>query len=167
MIASIRTRSSVLFMLLALAGFVAPRVHAQSATTLSNASKIRQLLGSSGYEFTQKTDTVWVVPYHGKSLKNFTVILAVQDDLLVTFVNPATKAQMSLTPDFMQKLLSFNHTLDRVKIGLDADGDLFVRVDSTVRILDVEELKAVVEQVAAATDEIYKDISPSLLSQSQ
>jgi hypothetical protein len=58
-------------------------------------------------------------------------------------------------------------TADRAKIGLDADGGLSVRVDSAVRILDVEELKAVVEQVAAATDEIYKIISPSLLSPSQ
>ena len=64
---------------------------------------------------------------------------------------------------FMRILLHLNSTLDRVKIGYDDDGDLFVRCDSSVRVLDAKEFHAIVDQVSAATDEVYKGISEWLV----
>jgi hypothetical protein len=127
-----------------------------SAATTASAAHVTQLLNGSGYQYTKKTETVWTTPFNGKSLKNFTVILAVQDDLLVTFVIVAKKANIQVTPEFMFTLLRANHSLDHVKVGLDDDGDLFVRNDSSVRILDAEEFKAEIKQVAAAADEVHE-----------
>ena len=39
------------------------------------------------------------------------------------------------------------------------DGDLFVRIDMPLRILDATELKHAVDQVANASDELYPKIS--------
>lgn len=135
---------------------------ALAQTTSSSSAKVKQLLQDSGYHFVQKTDTVWYIEFHGKTLKSFKVILASQDDLLVTFVTVATKKQLSNTPEFAKTLLRFNHSLDYVKVGTDDDGDLFVRTDASLRIMDVKNLKEIVEQVSAGSDEVYKGIYPFL-----
>jgi hypothetical protein len=156
----LRHRLVLCLVILAVAAacFVPARAAAQ--TTALSSARVNDLLNQSGYTVVRKTDTVWYVEFTGKELKKFKVIFAVQDDLLVTFVNPATKAQMDVTPEFMRKVMKLNHSLDRVKVGLDADDDLFVRVDSTVRIMDLTELKAVVSQVSAAADESFIALRP-------
>jgi hypothetical protein len=53
--------------------------------------------------------------------------------------------------------------MDQVKIAYDADGDLEVRTDTSLRLADAEMLKHVVEQVRNASDEIYGQIQPSLV----
>lgn len=135
---------------------------AQSDETSRSSAKITQLLRASGHEFEQKSDTVWAVSYHGKSLKQYRVVIAVENDLMVVFVTVAPKAQLPMTTDFMLTLLRLNNTFDRVKIGLDHDGDLFVREDSSVRILDAQEFKEILDQVSATADETYGDIEDSL-----
>ena len=126
----------------------------------ASAARVGHLLEESGYTFKKspKSDKVWTIDFNGKSLKSFKVILATQDDLLVTFVVVASKKDMQMSSEFMIKLLKFNHTLDRVKIGIDDDGDLFVRSDVTIRVLDKKEFKENIEQVAAAANEVYDGI---------
>ena len=105
---------------------------------------------------------MWAADFQGKNLKNFRLIVAIQDDVLVTFVTVAEKAKMPVNTAFMRKLLRYNSTLDRVKIGFDDDGDLFVRCDASVRVLDGKEFHSIVDQVSAATDEVYKGIAEFL-----
>jgi hypothetical protein len=69
---------------------------------------------------------------------------------------------MAMDLDLATRMLSLNHELDRVKIGTDDDGDAFVRLDASLRVLDVEETKEDMEQVASASDEVYGDMRPSL-----
>jgi Putative bacterial sensory transduction regulator len=121
--------------------------------------KVGHLLADSGYNFVKKTDTVWYVEKQGKALKDFKVIIATENDLMVTFVIVAKKSQLQDTDTLFRKLLRFNHDLDRVKIGFDGDGDLFVRADNSVRTMDVQELKEIVEQVAASANEVYAGTS--------
>jgi len=52
-----------------------------------------------------------------------------------------------------------NHEYDFTKIGLDKDGDMFVRIDTTLRLLDAAELKSVIDQVANASNELYPKVS--------
>ena len=153
-----RTRSLIVF--LAVLGMAAAPALAQGS-----AGKVAQLVKASPYDFTQKTDTVWSADFKGKSLSAFRLVVAVQDDVMVTFVTVAEKPRIPLSVDFMHKLLRFNSTLDRVKIGLDDDGDLFVRCDASVRILDAKELAAIVDQVSAAADEVYKGVATALISE--
>jgi len=148
-------------MILAAALAAAP-AYAQEVGPGGGAAKVDQLMKASGYDFSRKTDSVWVQDFTGKNLKNFRLVVAIQDDVLVTFVTVAAKKRMPVNTAFMVKLLRYNSTLDRVKIGYDDDGDLFVRCDASVRVLDAKEFHSIVDQVSAASDEVYKGIAEYL-----
>jgi len=120
------------------------------------ASRLPQLLEQSGYNYSKVSDNVWVIPFNGKILKDFNVIITPQEGLAVIFVIVAQQKELKVTPELMRALLRMNADFDRVKVGIDKDGDLFVRVDASERVLDVEELKTNIEQVAAAADEVRK-----------
>jgi hypothetical protein len=125
---------------------------------------VDKMLAQSGYSFTKKTSNVWTIDFTGKTLSKFKVILSTGPDLVVMFVTVAKKADFQLTSESMFKLARINHALDRIKAGLDDDGDIFVRIDLSDRILDVKEFKINVEQLAAAADETFKDIQPFMLT---
>ncbi len=97
---------------------------------------------------------------HGDTLGDFKVIGANEGDLLVVFVTVAKKEHIEMDLDLASKMLSLNNDLDQVKIGIDNDGDAFVRTDVSIRTLDQEAFKAVVEQVAASAEETYAAIKP-------
>jgi hypothetical protein len=129
-------------------------------------TKVSQLLSADGYSYTQPPShpDVWRVDRTARTLKDVRVVLAASSDgdLLVIFVIVAKKQDMQLTPEFMATLLRLNHTLDHVKVGIDGDGDLFVRTDVTNRMLDAQELKNQIEQVAASANEVYEAAQPNL-----
>jgi len=153
-----RARSRATIWMILAAALAAAVVSAQDAAPTGGAAKVDQLAKASGYSFSRKTDSVWAADFVGKNLKNFRLVVAVQGDVLVTFVTVADKARMPVNIAFMRKLLRYNSTLDRVKIGYDDDGDLFVRCDASVRVLDATEFHSIVDQVSAASDEVYKGI---------
>ena len=126
------------------------------------AIKVAQLLDRSGYTYTKHNDTVWSINRRGNSLSEFKVVIGVGDDLVVTFVTVAKKAQMNRSQDLLLTLLRQDHEYDYVKVGLDRDEDLFVRIDSNARLLDLQEFKATVEQVAHSADDLYKQVRPFL-----
>ncbi len=125
-----------------------------------NSAKIASLLETLGYTYSKVSNNVWSVPFEGKVLKDFDLIVTAHEDLLVLFVLVTKKGDMRVTPELMQKMLRLNADLDRVKVGIDKDGDAFVRVDMSTRVLDSREFKANVDQVGAAADEVFKAIKP-------
>jgi hypothetical protein len=131
-------------------------------TADAGAAKMWQLLKDSGYDYVRKTDSVWYVEEHGQKLGDYKIIGACSDDLLVIFVIVAEKARLGDMQQISYKIARLNHEMDKVKIGIDDDGDAFVRADLTLRILDVRELKDQVTQLAAAADEAYGDLQPFL-----
>jgi len=133
-----------------------------SADTKASAGKTLKLLSASGYQFKQFNPVVWGIEFTGKNMGGFRVIVTAQEKLVVIFATIAKKDQIPLTPPALQALLHCNHSFDRVKVGLDDDGDAFVRLDVSARVLDDEEFKTNVEQLAAAVDEAYQQIKPFL-----
>lgn len=132
--------------------------HAQSKP----AARVASLLEETGYSYSKAADNVWAIAYEGKSLPKFNVVATVHEDILVLFTIVAEKNSLRLTPDVVQRLLQLNGDLDRVKIGVDKDGDLFVRTDLSIRVLDAREMKENIEQVAAATDVVYAAVRSSI-----
>jgi len=49
-----------------------------------------------------------------------------------------------------------------VKIGLDKDGDLFVRIDSPMHVTHSRELKDIINQVANASEEVFVKVAGSI-----
>jgi hypothetical protein len=135
---------------------------AAQADDAADQAKIESLLQQTGLGYERKGDTVFVVPEQGKSLGDFNVVLANGDGMEVIFVIIAQKAQMPMNEALALKMLSMNHEYDRVKVGIDDDGDAFVRDDASIRVLDGAELKENIHQVAAAADEIYAALKPYL-----
>ena len=131
----------------------------RSSAQSSCDAKMVQLLNASSYTYTTHRDNVWSIAFNKDSLKDFKVILSTDSkDLVVIFVIVAQKAQMDLSPEFMQKLLHSNHDFDYVKVGFDNDGDLFVRADGTCRLLDVDELKGLITQVASSSNDLHRAV---------
>jgi len=131
-----------------------------------NISKFVSLMQANNYDFqTTRSPTVWVIHFTGTNLKDIKVVLALDTDnnQMVIFVTVVEKRRMPVTTDFQHTLLKFNHEFDRVKVGLDADDDLSVRVDAPLRIMDAKELHDIVTQIKNSSDEIYGKIEPNLL----
>ena len=83
-------------------------------------------------------------------------------DIVVTFAILAKKATINKTPRFLETVATANHEYDYVKIGLDKDGDLFVRTDLSLRLLDSQEMKNVIDQVANASEEVFIKVAGSV-----
>jgi hypothetical protein len=160
-----RFRTALVIVVLTSMVFSTTGVFAQGQTpgVTAAANKATQLLQASGYTFTTHTPIVWSVIRPGSSLKSIKVVISVSESLLVVFVTVVPKARMRMTPEFMHALLKFNYSLDRVKVGFDDDGDLCVRSDTSIRLTDVQEFKVIVEQVAAASNEVYEGVSAYIL----
>ena len=129
----------------------------------SSAAKTGRLLNESGVNFTKVANDVWTVPFEGKNLRSFQVLIGVDKDVLVMFVIVTDKKKYTRSPELLNKLLSQNDQMDRVKIGIDKQGEIAVRIDLTVRLMDKRELSENLDQVAAASDEIFAIIQPYLV----
>lgn len=118
------------------------------------------MLEESGYPYTKITDNVWTIPFEGKNLKKFDLIVTTNPDILILFVVVAKKKDFTVTPALMRTMLNLNDEFDRVKIGLDKDGNAFVRIDVSIRVQDKQELKDNLDQASAAADELFVAIKP-------
>jgi hypothetical protein len=127
------------------------------------AAKIAKVLNESKLTFTKVSDTVWTVPFEGKNIKEIPVVVSASEDVLVIFALVAQKKDINVTPALMQRLLRANEEFDRVKIGIDKEGDIFARIDISIRVLDAAELKANLQQTSAAADEVFAFVQPSLI----
>ena len=117
------------------------------------------MLKQTGYGYTTHNATTWSIDLSRKNLGKVKVILSTGSNILVTFVIVAKKAAIQKTPQMMDALLTANHDYDYTKIGLDKDGDLFVRIDMPLRTVDSNELKEIIDQVANASDEVYAKVA--------
>ena len=117
------------------------------------------LLEKSGYSYAKVRDGVWEIPGTGKNLKEFGIRLALADDVLLVMVKMADRKDLRLQPALMTKLLELNHKFDWIKLALSEDM-LYLRMDTHLRLVDNQELKYLVEQIANASDETYPQIKP-------
>lgn len=160
-----RQIAATLVLLAAVPFTAAPALHAQSLN--DKADKLVSLMKQDGFDYkTTTSPTVFTIHFTGDHLKDIKVILALgsdEDSDLVIFVTVTPKATMPTTTDFRYILLKANHEYDQVKIGLDGDDDLSVRIDGSMRVADALYLKNLVNQVKNSSDEIYGKVQPYLI----
>src|SRR5262249_38567932 len=125
----------------------------------AQAASMDAMLKDTGYGYNTHNATTWSIDLNRKHLGKTRVILSTGGDILVTFVIVAKKAAIQKTPQMMDALLTANHDYDYTKVGLDKDGDMFVRIDMPLRTVDAAELKSIIDQVANASDEVYVKVS--------
>jgi len=129
----------------------------------ADAGKVSHLLEQSKYSYSKASENVWTIAFKGKTLTDFNVVVSTAEGLAIFVVLIEEKKDLKPTAEMMRKLLKLNSDLDRVKVAIDNDGDLVVRIDASLRVLDVEEFKANVEQAAAAADEVKKAIKATVI----
>jgi len=132
---------------------------ARPQTKTKGAPEIVALLEKSGYTYTKVSDGVWEIPGTGKNLKEFGIRLALADDILLVMVKMADRKDLKLQPALLTKLLELNHKFDSIKLALSEDM-AYLRMDTHLRLLDGEELKYLVTQIANAADETYPQVKP-------
>jgi len=153
--------------------FIAP-VYGQCSNKDDNApacqasiAKLKGLLSASNFEYhTTKSPTVFTVHYQGQHMPKIKVMLALGSDAdadLVIFVTVVEKYRMPTDTDFRRLLLEYAHQVDSVKVAFDADGDLSLRIDASMRLADASYLSARIAQLKNASDELYGKIEPQLL----
>lgn len=130
----------------------------------ASATKIVQMLEESGHAYGKAADNVWTVKFRGNTLDDIAVLTIGHEGMLILVSVVAEKKDFKASPELMAKLLQLNDDYDRIKVGIDKEGDMFVRVDLTLRVTDSQEFKLNVEQVSAATDEIATMIKPYLVA---
>ena len=155
---------TILFALLMLAcPALAQTTEKAPALSKAAASKIVQMLEESEHSYSKSSGNVWVVKFKGNNVPDIGVVVIGTETIVVLVSVIAEKQEFKTTPELMMKLLRFNDEYDRVKIAIDNDGSMIVRLDMTLRISDTKEFKENVEQVSAATDEIYAAMKPFLV----
>jgi hypothetical protein len=128
----------------------------------SPTAKAARLLNESKMKFTKVEDGIWTIPFEGKQLKNFNVIVAADKTYLIIFAILPNQKQFRADSELLKKLLTHNDEFDKVKIGLDRDGNVSVRIDLSIRIVDRREFVESLDQTAAAADQVYGSIVPFL-----
>ncbi|MBI1764456.1 MAG: YbjN domain-containing protein [Acidobacteria bacterium] len=166
-----KTGSLSLALLLTLVCAVAVPAQTNSQTATATAAdkaaqaKVVQLLEASGQAYAKAKEGVWVVKFKGNQLPEISVVTIYSQGMLIFVSTAAEKAEIKTSPELLQKLLTLNDDLDRVKVGLDnKDGDIFVRIDLSLRVVDQQEFNANLDQISAAVDETYAALKPFLLA---
>jgi len=128
----------------------------------SDNARLEQMLKSTGFNYKTHNANTWSIEFERKTLGKFRVIISTGSEIVVTFAILAKKANINKTPRMIETLLTANHEYDYTKVGLDKDGDLFVRIDTRSRLIDSRELKDVIDQVANASEEVFVKVAGSI-----
>lgn len=155
-------QSLILFAAMAL---LAPAALRADAPVL--AEKLQTLLQASGYKSALKVkEAVWTIDFSGKNLPKFKVVVTAtekdKNGIITALANPVARSQLPRNRSkLLAALMKANSDLDYVKVGLDDGDDVFVRADIPPGA-DLASFKIVVEQVAAAADDLYGKLKPLL-----
>ena len=157
-------RRSQLFLACALVFLAATsQARAGEAQADDGAAKVAMLLGGTTYPYKTIGDGVWTIDFTGKSLPSFRVLAGAEKGVLTAFAVVAKADQFTLSAELMTMLLKLNTSLNSVRVAFDADGDLVVETKLSIRVLDLTELKAKIDEVAGAADMIYESLGPYLV----
>ena len=146
-------------------GIVTAAAWLQAQTSPAEEARVSALLSAAKIKFVKHTSSknaAWTIDRRGADRGEFQVVVTVKSDLLIVFVTVEQKARVQRTPELDQKLLKMSHKFDFAKIGIDADDDVFVRIDTHLRLLDSAALVEIVEQVSRVTDSVYLALKPHL-----
>lgn len=130
----------------------------------ASATKIVQMLEDSGHTYGKSADNVWVVKFRGNTLEDIGVVTIGHEGMLILMVVVAEKKDFKASSELMSKLLQMNDDYDRLKVAIDKDGDMLVRIDLSLRVTDSQEFKLNVEQISAAADEIATAIKSFMVA---
>ena len=138
----------------------------QAQTSPAEEARVSALLSAAKIKFAKHSSAktaAWTINRRSAERGEFQVVLTVKSDLLIVFVTVEQKARILRSPELDQKLLKMSYKFDFVKIGIDDDDDVYVRIDTHLRLLDSAALVEIIEQVSRITDNVYVALKPHLV----
>ena len=123
------------------------------------SSTIADFVKASGYKFNSYLPKcVWsisdalTIPHDG--LQGL-VLIGEEGDSIVVGAVIRSKAHLDLSSATLAKLLRLNNELEYVKVGIDNDGDLFLRAEFRKTSLDSAALKDAFDRVKGGSQKVY------------
>jgi hypothetical protein len=132
-----------------------PNNNAPASAKNFNTRKIETLLKKTSYQLEKLDSNIWTIPFKGNNKEELKVVITESEGLTIFFCIVREKGSETIPADKRLEVLKYNMDFDRVKIGIDDDDNLMVRIDISTRITDQKELEINIEQIAAAADELY------------
>ena len=153
----------ILFSVFALFMVFVSTSHLTLAQTGKNnsVSKIPALLEKSGYQYKKVKEGVWQIDFQGKNLAAFQLNITLIGDQLILFVDLANRGDLNFNSGLAVKLLELNDAMDTIKFAL-SEKSLYARMEAHERIIDLQELKYMCNQMSAAVDEAFAQIKSFL-----
>jgi hypothetical protein len=124
-------------------------------------SKLQGLMNKTGYKvIVAKPCQVWVatdaltIP-RGEGVTGV-LLVAQQGEMVMlgTVVQP--KAKLNLSAALLLKLMQLNNDLEYVKVGIDDDGDLFVRAELHMASMSADDFNAAVKRVVEGSTKTFE-----------
>lgn len=128
------------------------------AKVAPNVDTIDRLVKNSGYEYTVYGKGVWTI----QSGTNV-VMIGGGADIMVAFMAIADKGKFQITAESMLEMLKLGSKLDHVKFIIDDQGDLAVRSDSRLRLMDKAGFDDVIVRVINGYEKATAKIAPYLI----
>ena len=150
-----RASSAVLIFLAAALMVLSTALTSQGQT---GAARIDGFIKHTGYEFTHPAPGGW-----GIKRPSGLVIIAITDDDVIIGMVVAQKAKFALTAESAGEMLRLADRLDYIKVGLDDDGDLFVRAEIKFETMTQADFDDVLKRVIKGADDATAKIRPYLI----
>lgn len=121
-------------------------------------STVTEFVEKSGYKFNTYSKCVWIIsdaltiPHDGLQ---GSILIGEQDDFIGVGAVIKLKAHLDLSSATLAKLLRLNNELDFVKVGIDNDGDLFLRAELHKKTLDSAAFKDVFDRIKNESKKVY------------
>lgn len=125
-------------------------------------AKVEKFIEDSKIPHIKVEKDIWTLVYEGKNKKELDIVIALGDGLIVYQGVVCKTSELDLNKDLYKKLVELSNTFDKGKFVFTDDGYLIFRIDSTVRIMDLQEFTENADQAASAINESWPDISKFL-----
>ena len=147
-----------ILLLAAFAAFLNLPLRAQSPATLTDADKVEGFFKNSGVEYINRSGA-WLV-----KRQTTVYFFGVNEGILVGGVILAKKANIRMTAESLSEMPRINHKLDFLKVVIDDDGDVGLRFDARIRLLDQKEFNLLLDQLFAGSTTATKTLQPYLIN---
>ena len=121
-------------------------------------AKVATLVKGSKLKAHLVSRNIWMIEPEGGS-----IIVVAEADIFIVFTVLARASDFKPTAETFAAMLRYAGEADFVKIALDDNGDLVLRIEATTRSVVQKDFNAIVEQVIAASGEAARKLQPFLV----
>ncbi len=126
---------------------------------MNNVQALQKLLTGTGLPFRMANDTLAAIPYGGKNISSYQVVVQKISDLYIIYTNLTETLPGKIDETKYKYLLQQNDHYDAVKIGMSADDNIvYLRADVYKTAITTALLKRIIEQVANVANIIGGDL---------